>query len=301
MAVAGATVDVMAAKPSYQQTGYDVWAAAQSGQDPVALLTLAHLMARGLRGLRADPAQVLAIEQQAASLGHPRALRMMGDRYHRGDGVDADDATAVRYWRWAADAGDVDAMAKLGAALVATAPADAHAWLARAAAYGHPDAIDTLRERQPRATLGDGASMSVAQLAAAVADDDGGLGWSASEVKATVEQVNHLAGLWIERLRTRLPDVVTAATVDGDDADFPCPDPRALPATIVSDNATIEVTVRSGVVHLQLDATWWDDGWSLTLGSRPPHPPAEARTWLARELAAIAAQLGVRLDALDDV
>ncbi|MBL8626182.1 MAG: sel1 repeat family protein [Myxococcales bacterium] len=285
----------MHAKPSYQMTGHEVWAAAQSGQDPAALLTLARMMAHGFRGLRGDEAQVVALEQQAAALGHPRALRRLGDRYSRGDGVEASDEAAVMWWRRAAQAGDLDAMANLGSALAATAPAEAHAWLAHAAAQGHPYAIATLRDGQPKATLGDFANMSLEQMAAGAAASDDGLSWSASEVKATVEQLNHLAGLWIEHLRTRLYDVATATTIDGDDADFPCPDPRALPASIIADNASIEVTVRSGVVHLQLDATWWDDGWSLALTSYEPHPPAEARAWLVSTLTAVAAQVGVRL------
>lgn len=289
----------MQAKPSYQMTGHDVWAAAQSGQDAAALLTLAAMMKRGFRGLRADEAQILALEERAAALGHPRALRGLGDRYSHGDGVDADDATAVMWWRRAAQAGDLDAMANLGSALAATAPAEAHAWLAHAAAQGHPYAIETLRDRQPKATLGDFARMSLEQMAAGAAAGSDGLSWSASEVKASVEQLNHLVGMWIEHLRTRLFDVTTATTIDGDDADFPCPDPRALPASIVADNASIEVTVRSGVVHLQFDATWWDDGWSLAVSSYEPHPPAEARAWVLATLTSIAAQLGVRLDTDD--
>jgi hypothetical protein len=288
-------------KPSYQMTGHEVWAAAQSGQDAAALLTLARMMARGFRGLRGDEAQVIAMEQHAASLGHPRALRMLGDRYSNGDGVESNDDVAVQCWRRAAEAGDVDAMANLGSALASSAPGEAQAWLQRAAQYGQPYAIETLRNGQPKMTLGDFAKLSLEEMAAgAPPDDDGGVSWSPTEVKASVEQVNHLVGLWIERLRTRLPDVTATAAIDGDDADFPCPDPRALPATIISDNAGIEVTVKSGVVHLQFDATWWDDGWSLSLTSYQPHPPPEARTWLVRELEAIAAQLGVRLTNPDD-
>lgn len=288
-------------KPSYQMTGHEVWAAAQSGQDATAMLTLAYLTAKGFRGLRGDEAQVVAMEQHAASLGHPRALRLMGDRFSRGEGVESNDDTAILYWRRAAEGGDLDAMANLGDALSSSAPAEARAWLERAAHYGHPYATETLRSGKPTMTLGDFAKMSLEEMAAAAPpDDDGGISWSPTEVKATVEQVNHLAGLWIERLRTRLHDVTSTATIDGDDADFPCPDPRALPATILSDNASIDVTIKSGVVHLQLDATWWDDGWSLSLSSFMPHPPPEARVWLVRELEAIAAQLGVRLPAPDD-
>lgn len=290
----------MQTKPSYLMTGQEVWAAAQSGQDPVALLTLARMMARGFRGLRGDDAQVLAIEQQAAALGHPRALRILGDRFNRGDGVDANDEAAIRFWRRAAEAGDVDAMANFGSELGESAPAEAHGWLTRAASYGHPYAINTLQKRQPKATLGDFASMSLEQMAAGADTSADQLSWSESEVKATVEQINHLVGLWIERLRSRLHDVTSATTIDGEDADFPGPDPRALPAAIVGDNATIEVTLHSGVIHLQLDATWWDDGWSLSLMSFEPHPPTEARTWLVHELAGIGAQLGVRINPAGD-
>lgn len=291
----------MQPKPSYQMTGHEVWAAAQSGQDPAALLLLARMMARGFRGLRGDEAQVIAMEQHAAQLGHPRALRMMADRYSNGDGVECNDDLAIDLWRRAAHAGDVDAMANLGSALASSAPAEAQGWLQRAAQYGHPYAIETLRNGQPKMTLGDFAKLSLEEMAAgAPDDDDGGISWSPTEVKATVEQVNHLAGLWIERLRTRLHDLTATATIDGDDADFPCPDPRALPATIISENASIDLAIKSGVVHLELDATWWDDGWSLSLSSYQPHPPPEARVWLVRELEAIAAQLGIRLQNPDD-
>src|SRR5690606_4841529 len=96
-----------------QMSGSELEAAAAAGTSPDAPLLLATMVKRGWRGLAADEQRAIELVQHAAGTGHPRAMRLLGDLYAHGEGVEESDALAFTWWRNAARAGDVDAMANL--------------------------------------------------------------------------------------------------------------------------------------------------------------------------------------------
>lgn len=283
-------------KPAYLLFGHELEAAAAT--DATALLRLADAVQQGWRGHAASEARALELLQRAAAMGHPRAMRRLGDRFTRGDGVEKNHEVALRWWRNAAAAGDVDAMANLICLARSGDPAEVaegRRWLELAASHGQPYAVHTLRGGASPA-MADFAKLSLEEMAAGAPAPSGEeLAWSVEEVEISLAQLNDLVGWWLERLRAFWTDLSHDSTVDGDDTDFPCPDVRALPAGLTADNDTIEVSLHAGVVHLQLDATLWDEGWNLSLCSFEPHPPPDGQRWIVGELLATATQLGIRL------
>ena len=283
-------------KPLFQWSGRALAAAAT--HDPIALLLLANAVAHGWRGLPASEPRALELLQTAAAMGHPRAMCSLGDRYARGDGVEENHDIAMRWWRNAAAGGDIDAMTNLIHLKDSSDPAEAaegRRWLHLAAAAGQPYAVNVMNGGAPMSMV-DFAKMSLEEMAAAAPPPTGNeLSWSADEVKASLAQINDVVGWWLERLRAFWTDLSHSTSIEGDDEDFPCPDVRALPDGVSTDNASIEVTIHAGVIHLQLDATLWDEGWNLSLSSFEPHPPPDGQRWILGELHAVAQQLGVRL------
>ena len=288
----------MSMKPVYQMSAPELEAAAATAQ-PDAILRLAAMVGHGWRGFAPNEARALELVQHAAGMGSPRAMRLLGDRFNRGDGVDQSTPLAFTWWRNAARAGDVDAMANLIGLMSSADPATAaegRHWAQLAASHGQPYAINVLAGGDPTPSLAAFASLSLEEMAAGAPPRTGTeLAWSVEEVTGTLAQINDLVGWWLERLRAFWTDLAHQTTLDGDDLDFPCPDPRALPDGISSDNSSLEVTIRAGVIHLQLDATLWDEGWNLSLTSFEPHPPADGQAWLLGELHAVASQLGLGL------
>lgn len=284
-------------KPLYQLSGRELEAAAP--QNPHALLQLARLVTHGWRGLPANEGRALELEQHAAAMGYPLAMRRLGDRFNNGDGVDENQAIAMTWWRNAAAAGDAHAMSNLIPLMDSDDPATAaegRRWAELAAAQGHPFAVNVLSGASPSADFEAFAKMSLEEMAAAAPPPSGNeLAWSVEEIKGSLAQINDLVGWWLERLRAVWTDVTHASSIDGDDVDFPGPVVAELPESIASENSTLEVTIHAGVFHLQLDATRWDEGWNLALTSFEPHPPADGQAWLLRELQGVAGQLGLRL------
>ncbi len=285
-------------KPLYQLSGRELEASAT--QDPHALLQLARLVTHGWRGLPTNEARALELEQHAAAMGYPLAMRRLGDRFNNGDGVDENQQIAFTWWRNAAAAGDVDAMSNLIPLMDSENPAEAaegRRWAELAAARGVPYAINVLSGgTSATPDMLAFAQMSLEEMAAKAPPPSGNeLAWSAEEIKGSLAQINDLVGWWLERLRAVWTDVTHTTTLDGDDVDFPGPVITDLPESISSDNGTLEVTVRAGAFHLQLDATLWDEGWNLAVSSFEPHPPPDGQAWLLRELQGVASQLGLRL------
>jgi hypothetical protein len=121
------------------------------------------------------------------------------------------------------------------------------------------------------------------------------LAFEVEGVTGNLAQVNDLVGMWLERLRPYLPDLFTVAEIESEPADFPCPDPRALPASIASDNETIEVMIHSGLTHLMLTAALWDEGWTFNLSSFDPHPTPEQQKWLVGQLLETMHMVGLKV------
>jgi hypothetical protein len=285
-------------KPLYQLSGRELEASAT--QNPHALLQLARLVTHGWRGLPTNEARALELEQHAAAMGYPQAMRRLGDRFNNGDGVDENQQIAFTWWRNAAAAGDADAMSNLIPLMDSENPAEAaegRRWAELAAAQGVPYAINVLSGgTSATPDMLAFAQMSLEEMAAKATPPSGNeLSWSVEEVRGSLAQINDLVGWWLERLRTVWFDVTHTSTADGEDVDFPCPVVTELPDGISSDNNTLEVTIRAGAFHLQLDATLWDEGWNLSLSSFEPHPPPDGQAWLLGELQGVASQLGLRL------
>jgi len=283
-------------KPLYQLTGREL----EAVQHPHALLQLATWFHQGWRGCPANEAHALQLEQHAAAMGYPRAMRRLGDRFNNGDGVEENQNIAFTWWRNAAAAGDADAMSNLIPLMDSENPAEAaegRRWCELAAAQGVPYAINVLGGgTSATPDMVAFAQMSLEEMAArAPAPSGNELAWSIEGVRGTLAQINDLVGWWMERLRTVWTDVTHTSTHDGEDVDFPCPDIAALPDGISSDNDSLEVTIRAGTFHLQLDAALWDEGWNLSLASFEPHPPPDGQAWLLRELHGVAQQIGLRL------
>ena len=68
-------------------------------------------------GVRLDIPRGVHLMSCAAEAGHPLAMYNMGFIYDRGDDVERDAASAVRWWHLAADAGNMDAQRELGMGL----------------------------------------------------------------------------------------------------------------------------------------------------------------------------------------
>lgn len=284
-------------KPRYQMSP-DELAAAGSAGDHEATLLLAHLAQHGLRGLPEDKERAALLVRDAATAGYPHAMRLLGDRYCRGNGVPVDNAVAERWWRSAAVGGDVDAMANLLHLRNSTSPTEAAEgahWLRLAASQGHPHALH-IQAGGKALEVEDLAAMSLDDMAAAApVGSSNELTWEREGIAATLAQFNDLVGRWLERLRGTWPTVRVNTTTHGTELDFPCPDVQQLPRSIEEDNDSLEVHVRAGLLHLKLDATKWEEGWSMTLDSFEPHPPISSQRWLLGELIAAGADAGVAL------
>ncbi len=283
-------------KPLYQMSQAELQQAAQGNPD--FTLALARLLEHGLRGYAPNPAAAIELEQTAASMGHPRAMCRLGDRYARGDGLPDDDAVARTWWRNAANAGNTNAMANLIDLKDSSDPreaAEGQHWLRVAASHGQPYAVNLLASGET-STMEGFANLSLEEMAARAKPAPSGppeMEWDVDEVRATLAQLNDAVGWWIERLRTVWADVYADTQVDGDPVDFPCPDPNRLPRTIVSEESTMEVTVYGFTHHLTLNISFSSDGWNLSMSSQEPHPPQNGQQWLIGELVGMLRQVGV--------
>ena len=285
----------MVEKPLYKMTGRELEAAARAGNNPEGLLALATLITNGWRGLDADEDRALELEKLAAALGHPRALCKLGDRFSRGDVVEEDPAQALLWWRRAAEAGNVDAMANLvdlRESTDAREVAEGEHWLRVAASRGQPYAVNILAGGAP-SSMAEFAAMSLEQMAGAAPAPAGHeLSWTRERVAASIAQINDLAGLFVERLRTHFFDVHTQATIDGEDADFPQPDVPEI-ESLVADENTIEAMIYAGPLHLQLTLIPVRSRWSIELSSYEPHPSLHEQRWLTAQLADVMRQVDV--------
>ncbi|HEY4176712.1 MAG TPA: hypothetical protein VGM90_07770 [Kofleriaceae bacterium] len=284
-------------KPRYLMSP-DELAAVGSAGDHEATLMLARFAQHGLRGVPQDPERAALLVRRAADARYPHAMRLLGDRYMRGNGVPEDNALSTRWWRDAAAAGDVDAMANLLDLRTSSSPTEAaegRHWLRLAASQGHPHALH-IQAGGKALEVEDLAAMSLDDMAAAAPiASTNELSWDREGIAATLAQFNDVIGRWLERLRAAWPMVSVATTIHGAEIDFPCPDVGQLPRSIEADNDSLEVHVREGLLHLKIYATKWEEGWSLTLSSFEPHPPISTQRWLVGELIAAGAEHGVTI------
>ncbi len=105
-------------------SGLDWIRKAAAAKEPDAIAELAWMYGDGAL-IGKDPAQALALHQQAAALGSAPAMKAMGTRYATGDGVAKDDVAANDWFLKAATAGDLGAVVTLGTRLeagIGTAP-----------------------------------------------------------------------------------------------------------------------------------------------------------------------------------
>ncbi|GEM_PF-3779206 len=286
----------MFTKPLYKMTGKELEMAARSGPNPEALLALSVMVAQGWRGCDGDEDRALELEKQAAAMGHPRALCKLGDRYARGDVVEEDHTEAIRWWRRAAEAGDVGAMTNLidlRESLDPREAAEGEHWLKIAASRGQPYAVNIVNGREP-STMVDFANLSLEEMAArAPAPSGNELTWQVDSVKATFRQMNDFVGLFVERLRAHFFDVHTTTTIDGDGADFPQPDVAEVESLVAEEN-TIEVMIYAGPLHLQINL-FPGDTWSIDASSFEPHPSPPEQTWLKAQIRETMTQVGLRV------
>jgi TPR repeat protein len=287
----------MFAKPLYKMTGRELEAAAKTGRNPETLLALSTMVAQGWRGLDGDEDRALELEKMAAALGHPRALRRLGDRFSRGDVVEENAAEARLWWRRAADAGDIDAMANLIHLRESNDPrerAEGEHWLRLAASRGQAHALHVINGGAA-ASMEDFAKLSLEQMAAAAPTATGTeLSWERENVRASIAQINDLAGIFIERMRTHFFDVHTQSTIDHDDADFPQPDLAEVESLVAEEN-TIEAMIYAGPLHLQITLVPDEGKWSVGLSSYEPHPSTHEQQWLISQLVETMRQLGLRV------
>lgn len=285
----------MFAKPLYKMSGKELEATAKTGKDPEALLALATMVTNGWRGLDSDEDRALELEKMAASLGHPRALCKLGDRFARGDVVEENQAEAMMWWRRAAEAGDVGAMSNLIGLRESHDPrerAEGEHWLKLAASRGQPFALNIVNGGTASSMV-DFATMSLEQMAAAAPPPSGTeLAWE-RDVRASLSQMNDLAGIFIERLRTHFFDVHARSTIDHDDADFPQPDLAEIESLVAEEN-TIEAMIYAGPLHLQLALTPDGGTWSVGLSSYEPHPSSHEQQWLIAQIVETMRQVGLR-------
>ena len=82
--------------------------------DPFAMLRLAHFYLYGLGGLPKNQGEALRLLQQAAQKGEVQAGTNLGAAFENGWGCEKNDATAVIWYRWAADNGNCLGAAYLG-------------------------------------------------------------------------------------------------------------------------------------------------------------------------------------------
>ncbi len=286
----------MLTKPLYVMSGKELEAAARSSKNPEVLLALSEMVAQGWRGLDADEDRALELEKQAASMGHPRALCRLGDRFARGNLVEEDLAQAIMWWRRAAEAGDVGAMANLIFLRESADPreaAEGNHWLQVAASRGQPYALNIINGGAP-SSMADFASMSLEEMAAAAPPPSGSeLSWERDRVRASLRQINDLAGQFIERLRAHFFDVHTSSTIDGDEADFPQPDLQEV-ESLVALESSIELMIYAGPLHLQLDLSPDEAVWSISASSYEPHPSSHEQQWLIAQLVETMRQVGLR-------
>ena len=257
----------MFAKPLYKMTGRELEAAAKAGKNPEALLALATMIAQGWRGLDGDEDRALELEKMAASMGHPRALSRLGDRYSRGDVVEEDHAQAILWWRRAAEAGDVDAMSNLIDLRESDNPrerAEGEHWLKLAASRGQPYALTIVNGGTP-SSLADFAKMSLEDMAAAAPAPSGNeLSWEREDVRASIAQINDLVIPYFYNL-SNTANTPTANTTDDPEylrrlygvyaqANFAYKNYLFLSASARNDwSSTLPVANR---IMLHPDATW---------------------------------------------
>jgi hypothetical protein len=285
----------------YQRVGADYERLAETG-DPAAMVRLAELAEHGWRGVEQDAVRALQLLRRAAELGSAVAACRLGDRYYRGQGVSQSEPDALDWYRRAAAAGDVSAMANLIPLHESADPQlaqEGRRWLAEAASAGEPYALNTLKQlgsgNDKKATLADFARTALEAIAAKAAPGGDELELELEEVTASLEQMNQLVGSWIESLRDHWPELLVVARANDAAIDFPAPDVSGIPEGVLDDNDTIELTIRAGVRHVTLDLTSWDEGWTLTLGSFEPHPAGDEQRAIADSLRTRAATLGIRL------
>jgi TPR repeat protein len=77
-------------------------------KDPVAKSAMAFHYGDGDFGLPVDQSKFIDLLHESAGLGHPGALYQLGLTHHVGDmGIEQNDEEALKYWKKAAEGGDV--------------------------------------------------------------------------------------------------------------------------------------------------------------------------------------------------
>lgn len=119
--------------------------AAEAGS-AVAQAKLGHLYLTGDDGVAADPAKALAWFRKAADQGHPTGFMGLAYFYDSGTVVDQDPEQAHEWYQHAAEAGMVDAQLRLAYSALGQGDlegqTEAGAWFARAAAQDNPQALN---------------------------------------------------------------------------------------------------------------------------------------------------------------
>ena len=127
--------------------------AAEADYQP-AWMVLADRFEKGL-GARKSDKDAAYWTRKAAEKGEVLAQAKLGEMYLRGKGVDKDEAEALRWFRLAAEKDNRDSQYELGMLYlrgrggVAKSDSAGYAWLAQAAAKGHPEAQREMQRRKP--------------------------------------------------------------------------------------------------------------------------------------------------------
>ncbi len=127
--------------------------AAEADYQP-AWMVLADRFEKGL-GTKKSDKDAAYWTRKAAEKGEVLAQSKLGEMYLRGKGVDKDETEAMRWFRLAADKENRDAEYELGMAYLrgrgglAKSDSAGYAWLAQAAAKGHPEAQREMQRRKP--------------------------------------------------------------------------------------------------------------------------------------------------------
>lgn len=281
-------------KKDYQKTASDFETEAQRG-DARALLRLSTMVEAGWRGAEADPQRAQELVRRAAELGHAGAACRVGDAHFRGRGVPKDAAEAMRWYRRAAEGGDVDAMANLLGDLKsedAAKQAESLRWLERAALAGQPHALHVASGRPP-GSLEAFAAQSLEEIARLAVDQPDEFA-PTFELQATSAQMNRLLGEFVHACQRTWPDVTWRAELSGDEVDVPSPEPHES-----LDDADLELTFYPGPRHLQLNFYRTDDDWELVFASFEPHPTESEQATLIAALHEAARATGVVLKTPD--
>jgi len=120
--------------------------------DPEAQYTLAHLNLKGRGGIDRNVQAGIGLLEQAVAGGHKEAGLDLALLYLNGISVEEDNVEALRWFKKAAELGQVDAQYYLGLAYKSIDGAEARRWLKMGADNGHAEAaaeLDTICSEDP--------------------------------------------------------------------------------------------------------------------------------------------------------